>query len=379
MSNGYQQPQRPPPAPSPQASRVDLGRTRTFTGPNTDDNRGDGFMSFHQDQAGLQSQQNQYDPYGWMGGYGGYDPYGYGGGYGGYYGGYDPFGYGSYNNATSSYYGGATQGEEKWGEVEQTTLSHLEEAGAVREYGEESVLVIANGPEDMRQLDHNAEAQMIANAMGEGRNAVVLWNPSAEALQAMLKNGQFKDVVLSGHGAEGTVFMTGADGESVAVDGQTFAGYFNETGVQNVFLNMCHGAGGQASVAESLAVAGMNVMGWQTTVKDSDAVSASGVLGSMLADGTSLSDMTATAATNSNLSVIAAGGTQANATTPAATPVAETAPAAAVTPAAETAPAVVTPEVGAGGGSSATDSYYGGGYDVEMGRYMVGGGFMMMH
>lgn len=337
MGGGGQQFQQP--------KRIDWG-TRNFTGPTTDDNRGDGYMSFHQDNSSMSSPA--YDPYAWAYGYG------YGGypGYGGYYGGYDPYGYGMYDNATSAYYGGAAQLEEKWGEVDQTSLSDLEEAGAIQEYGEGSILVIANGPEDMRQLDHNAEADMIANSLGGDRNAIVLWNPSAEALQAMLSAGKFQDVVLSGHGDQGTVYMTGADGEAVAVDAKTFTGYFEDSGVQNVFLNMCHGAGGQDSVAASLAEAGMNVLGWQTSVKDSTAQDAAGTLATLFADGTEVTDLQQAAATNENLTFMA-GQPQ---------PQSEAAPAApAATPAVTTPAPVVDPVVE----EPLLDPYN----DVMMGRY----------
>jgi hypothetical protein len=323
MSQSYQNLQQHQNGGQPDRSPVHVGH-RGFTSDATNDNRGDGHMSHSHDHSSISSYQ-QPDPYAWVGGYGGYDPYGYMYGYGGY----DPYGYGYFDPGTNVVDPQTTTAApEQWGEAQQTDLASLEEQGAVREYEEGSVLVIANGPEDMRKLDHGAEADMISSAMGS-RQTVVLWNPSAEALQAMLKQGNFKDVVLSGHGSEGNVFMTGADGKSVAVDAKTFTGYFQDTAVQNVFLNMCHGAGGQNSVAQSLAEANMNVLGWQTTVKDDDAKNTAAAFGSLLADGTDLDDMNAAAQMNSNLTVIAAQQ-----------------PGAATAPTTETAPA--TPAVAAG-------------------------------
>lgn len=337
--------QYPAPITTAPSSPINLGQRR-FAGDATNDNRGDGWMSHDHDSSSIQNYQ-QPDPYAWMSGYGGYgyDPYGYM--YGGYY---DPYGYGAYDMATNTSVSNDAH-VEKWGEVEQTTLDQLNEQGAVRAYDEGAVLVIANGPEDMRKLDHAAEADMINNAMGGERQTVVLWNPSADALQAMLKEGHFQDVVLSGHGGDGTVYMTGADGEAVAVDGNTFASYFDDSGVQNVFLNMCHGSGGENSVAQSLAVAGMNVLGWTTAVEDDTAKGAAETLGALFADGSSTDDLAAAASTNTNLTFTAAQGpAQATNTTTGAEATAEaTEDAAAQQPAApEAAPAAaaeVAPEI----------------------------------
>lgn len=185
--------------------------------------------------------------------------------------------------------------DEKWGEVEQTTAETLEQSNMVQRYGDDAVLVIANGPEDMKQLDHNEEANMIAENRGDGQETVVLWNPSPDALSTMLTEGGFKDVVFSGHGDEGVVYMTGADGEAVAVDGQSLAEMFQGSSVENVFLNVCHGMGGENSVADSFAEAGMNVMGWSDKVQDGTAMEGAGRWSELMADGSDLLDLFSTA------------------------------------------------------------------------------------
>lgn len=192
--------------------------------------------------------------------------------------------------------------DEKWGEVEQTTAETLEQSGMVQKYGDDAVLVIANGPEDMKQLDHDAEANQIAENRGDGQETVVLWNPSPDALSTMLSEGGFKDVVVSGHGDEGVVYMTGADGEAVAVDGQTLAGMFEGSSVENVFLNVCHGLGGENSVADSFAEAGMNVMGWDDKVSDGTAQQGAGRWAEMMADGSDMFDLFSTASDFEGLS-----------------------------------------------------------------------------
>lgn len=196
--------------------------------------------------------------------------------------------------------------QEKWGEVQQTTKETLEGSGMVRKYGQDAVLVIANGPEDMKQLNQNEEANQIAGSRGQGQETVVLWNPSAEAMTTMLKEGQFKDVVFSGHGEEGTVYMTGADGEAVAVSGDELAGMFEDTAVQNVFLNVCHGMGGANSVAESLAKVGLNTMGWMGSVKDGAARQGAEAWAALTQDGAGFDDMQAAAAQFAGLGTKAA-------------------------------------------------------------------------
>lgn len=210
-----------------------------------------------------------------------------------------------------------SEGQEKWGEVEQTTKETLEGSGMVRKYGEDAILVIANGPEDMKQLDQNDEANQIAGSRGQGQQTVVLWNPSKEAMTTMLKEGQFKDVVFSGHGEEGTVYMTGADGEAVAVSGDELAGMFEDTAVQNVFLNVCHGMGGANSVAESLAKVGLNTMGWMGSVKDRTARQGAEAWAALTQDGAGFDDMQAAAAQFAGL------GTRRGEAPPAAEPAAD--------------------------------------------------------
>lgn len=185
--------------------------------------------------------------------------------------------------------------DEKWGEVEQTTLDTLEQSNMLRQYGDDAVLVVANGPEDMQQLNHEDEANRIAESRGEGQQTVVLWNPSPEALTGMLQEGGFKDVVFSGHGEEGVVYMTGEDGEAVAVDGDELAGMMEDTNVQNVFLNVCHGMGGEDSVAEALASTGINTMGWMESVSDGMARQGAEMWAGFTRDGGSMSDFLATA------------------------------------------------------------------------------------
>jgi hypothetical protein len=192
---------------------------------------------------------------------------------------------------------------ERWGDVEQTTMDTLTESGMLRRYGEDAVLIVANGPEDMKQLNHEAEAQNVASGRSTEQETVVLWNPSAEALTAMLREGGFRDVVVSGHGEEGVIYMTGADGAAVAVDGQTLAGMFEDTSVENVFLNVCHGAGGQASVANSLAEAGLNAMGWTGTVADGRATDVAAAWALLTQDGADVGDMDAVAGEHDDLVV----------------------------------------------------------------------------
>ena len=194
--------------------------------------------------------------------------------------------------------------DKKWGEVQQTNLQTLERSGMLQEYGEDATLVIANGPEDLKQLNHEGEADQIAAAQGEGRQTVVLWNPSQEALQAMLSKGGFRDVVVSGHGEEGVVYMTGEDGEAVAVDGETFAGMFEGSNVENVFLNVCQGMGGEDSVAQAMSDIGINAMGWMGSVNDGTATEGAADWAENIADGSSYFDMFSTAAGFEGLSTL---------------------------------------------------------------------------
>ena len=258
--------------PRPKPRRVDVGN-QGFIAPISEDDR-DGPGSSSSNSAAIE-QMPAYDPY--M-----YDPYMM-------YGGYDPYaGYLGSQVVQDPWLGAE---DEKWADVSQTTLETLQESGMLRRYGEDAVLVIANGPEDMKQLNHDAEAENIASRRGEDQETVVLWNPSPDALAAMLKDGGFKDVVISGHGEEGTVNMTGADGTAVAVDGTSLAAMFHDTEVENVFLNVCHGAGGQNSVAQSLAQAGLNAMGWIGTVGDGEAQQGAAEWAALTTDGASVEDM----------------------------------------------------------------------------------------
>ena len=191
---------------------------------------------------------------------------------------------------------------EQWGEVEQTSLQDLEDMGALQEYGPDAVLMIVNGPEDLKQLNQEQEAANVAGAIGD-RQTVVLWNPSPEAMRAMLTTGGFQDVVISGHGDQGVLYMTGADGKAVAMDSDQVAEMFEDTSVQNVFVNACHGAGGEDSVVEGLSEMGINAMGWVDTVKDSEAGSTVGEWAALTNDGSDVSDFESVANGESNLAV----------------------------------------------------------------------------
>ena len=302
-----------------QRNRYDIGTGGTnFNTPLSDDDRG----GCHDEGNREYTEQPNYGAYG-----------GYYGGYGGYF---DPVAYQEQQSLLQQ--DNAFLGEgEKWGEVDQTTLEELQESGALMTYGPDAVLMIVNGPEDMKQLNQEQEAQNIAGAVGD-RQTVVLWNPSPEAMEAMLKQGGFQDVVISGHGDQGVLYMTGEDGTAVAMEGDQVAAMFEDTGVQNVFINACHGAGGEKSVAQSLAQIGVNAMGWTDTVKDSVANEASADWAAQIDDGGSLTDLETVAATADDLTVTAAEPSPE--TAPAATPAPEATPVA--TPVAE-APAVAEP------------------------------------
>lgn len=256
--------------PKPQPIQIGQGQ---FTAPVSNDDRGpDETISNATAAENLAMYGDPYGYYGWMYGYGDPSPW-------------------------------LAETDEKWGEVQQTTLEQLTESGMLREYGEDAILVIANGPEDMKRLDHAAEAENIASGRPEDQETVVLWNPSPEALAAMLQQGGFKNVVVSGHGEEGTVYMTGADGTAVGVDGETLAGMFADTTVENVFLNVCHGAGGQKSVANALAEVGLNAMGWTGAVQDDRAGDTAAAWASLTGDGGDVQDLDAVADQHGDLVV----------------------------------------------------------------------------
>ena len=48
-------------------------------------------------------------------------------------------------------------------------MDTLTESGMLRRYGEDAVLIVANGPEDMKQLNHEAEAQNVASGRSGGK------------------------------------------------------------------------------------------------------------------------------------------------------------------------------------------------------------------
>ena len=280
-----------------------------FTAPVSDDDRGghhhheENPYSFHEN-----SYQGGYGAYGGYGSYGGYDPYGYGS-----YGGYSPYMDPGLLGTESPF---LAEGEQ-WGEVDQTSLEDLQEMGALQEYGPDAVLMIINGPEDLKRLNQEQEAANVAGAVGD-RQTVVLWNPSPEAMEAMLKTGGFQDVVISGHGDQGVLYMTDEEGKAVAMDADTVAEMFEDTGVQNVFVNACHGAGGEGSVAQALSDIGINAMGWVDTVKDSEAGSTAGEWAALTNDGSDVSDFETVAEGESNLAV--AEGEEETPTTPVISP-----------------------------------------------------------
>ncbi|MEZ4322677.1 MAG: hypothetical protein R3F61_34740 [Myxococcota bacterium] len=155
---------------------------------------------------------------------------------------------------------------EKEAEYKATTIK-VEDipAGLLEALPEKTILRLAFSPEDMGALDLQAEHEAVAKVA----DVFTLNNPTEETIKHVLSTGQFEDVIWSGHGATDGLWITAEDGTAKKLPAAEVAKLFEDSGVQEVLLNVCNGG---VEVDNALGLAGINTFSYKRDIIDREAV-----------------------------------------------------------------------------------------------------------
>jgi hypothetical protein len=151
----------------------------------------------------------------------------------------------------------------------EAQLLHVEDIpeGLLEALPKDTILRFAFSPEDMEAINLQAEH----DAAKEVADVFTLNNPTRETMEHVLATGQFEDLIWSGHGNRDGLWITDTDGTAKLMPADDVAALLQDTGVQDVLLNVCDGGD---KTDNALGRAGMNVFSNKREIIDETAVNA---------------------------------------------------------------------------------------------------------